>query len=277
MLAPSGGWSLDPANPGGDGKAVASGSASKHRDFIPNVRNPGLPIPGVLPGPLQALGGIQAFERAIGPEQLQREREAVGAAIRQEHRGRLDTNKFERWKPAIENYDPSVKLGDETALNAAANPFAEYLHDIHNRLHPIFGDEFLGSGLASKEGLDDMTLVTHVELVLSKEEGKIVRMGVTKRSGSTIFDAVALEALDRASPFGKAPDIIASPDGNVYLHWEFHRDPFDACSTRNAHPIMLKHPPKLKSNMPTPTTRTKPRTDASGDEPPPPLLPLRKK
>jgi hypothetical protein len=274
----NGGWALDPANPGGDGRTASPGKASKKRDFVPNVRNPGLTIPGAMPGPLQALGGFQAFERAVGAETLQKEREAIGAKIRQEHRGRLDTNKFERWKPAIENYDPSVKLGDETALNAAENPFAEYLHDIHNRLHPIFGDEFLGSGLASAEGLDDMSLVTHVELVLSKDEGKIVRMGVTKRSGSTIFDAVALEALDRASPFGKAPDIIASPDGNVYLHWEFHRDPFDACSTRNAHPIMLKHAPKLKPTLPPPT-KSKPRGEGGTSDDPSsgPLLPIRKK
>jgi hypothetical protein len=271
-------WSIDPANPGGDGRSGSPGKSSKKRDFVPNVRSPGLPIPGAMPGPLQALGGFQQFEKAVGPEILQKEREALGQKIRQEHRGRLDTNKFERWKPAIENYDPSVKLGDETALNAAENPFAEYLHDIHNRLHPIFGDEFLGSGLASSQGLDDMSLVTHVELVLSKDEGKIVRMGVTKRSGSTVFDAVALEALDRASPFGKAPDIIASPDGNVYLHWEFHRDPFDACSTRNAHPIMLKHAPKLKPNLPLPPVKTKRRGEgSSSDEPPRPLLPIRKK
>ena len=103
-------------------------------------------------------------------------------------------------------------------------------------------------------------------------------MGVTKRSGSTIFDAVALEALDRASPFGKAPDIIASPDGNVYLHWEFHRDPFDACSTRNAHPILLKHPPKLKPNLPPAPSRSKSHVEGSAsDDPSGPLLPLRKK
>ena len=123
-----------------------------------------------------------------------------------------------------------------------------------------------------------MTLVTNVEIVLSRDEGKILRMGVIKRSGNTIFDAVALEAFDRASPYGKAPDAIVSPDGLVYLHWEFHRDPFDACSTRNAHGIMLKNAPKAKSE---PVKPKKPRR--TGDDTsdarrsPGPLLPLRKK
>lgn len=275
----SGNWSIDPANPGGNGSSSKPGKKSKHRDFVPGVVGKvGLFATGDPGGPVNL--GWQGFERAVGAETLQKERMAVGAAIRAEHAGRYDTNKFERWRPAIENYDPSVKLGDENALNAAEVPFADYLVGIHNRLHPIFGDEFLGSGAAESEGLGDMTLVTHVELVLDKSEGKIVRIGVTKRSGSTIFDAVALESLDRASPFGKAPDAIVSPDGNVYLHWEFHRDPFDACSTRNAHPVLMKHPPKLKSNVPA---RRRPSSKPAGEGGPRdgsadgPLLPLRKK
>jgi len=34
------------------------------------------------------------------------------------------------------------------------------------------------------------------------------------------------------------PVLGFAPDGNVYLHWEFHRDPYDACSTRNARPFL---------------------------------------
>ncbi len=276
----SGNWSIDPAHPGGNGTSSKPGKKSKHKDFVPGVvGRTGLFAQGDSGGPINL--GWQGFEQAVGPAKLQKEREAVGVAIRAEHAGRYDTNKFERWRPAIENYDPSVKLGDETALNAAEVPFADYLVGIHNRLHPIFGDEFLGSGGADAEGLSDMTLVTHVEVVLDKSEGKIVRLGVVKRSGSTIFDAVALEALDRASPFGKAPDAIVSPDGNVYLHWEFHRDPFDACSTRNARPILMKHPPKLKPNVPPRKRRPtgQPGQEGAGraDLGDGPLLPLRKK
>jgi hypothetical protein len=280
VAAANGGWSLDPANPGGSGGGAKQGKKTKHREFVPGVvAQSGLLAASDAGGPVNL--GWQAFEKAVGAEKLAQDRAAVGAAIRAEHAGRYDTNKFERWRPAIENYDPSVKLGDENALNAAEVPFADYLVGIHNRLHPIFGDEFLGSGAADSEGLADQSLVTHVEVVLDKSEGKIVRMGVTKRSGSTIFDAVALESLDRASPFGKAPDAIVSPDGNVYLHWEFHRDPFDACSTRNAHPILMKHPPKLKSNLPVrpkkPGTKPSREGGRSDDRNDGPLLPLRKK
>ena len=80
---------------------------------------------------------------AVSEEQLEKERAAAGAKIRSEHRGRYDTNKFERFLPDIENYDPSVKLGNQTALNAAQSAFATYLSTIHNAIHPIFADEFL--------------------------------------------------------------------------------------------------------------------------------------
>jgi hypothetical protein len=47
-------------------------------------------------------------------------------------------------------------------------------------------------------------------------------------------------APSRAAPFGPAPPEILSPDGNVYVHWQFYRNPFYACSTYFAHPYLLK-------------------------------------
>ncbi len=41
----------------------------------------------------------------------------------------------------------------------------------------------------------------------------------------------------------RPPKAIVSPDGNVYLHWEFYRDPQYACSTYFAHPKMLRAAP----------------------------------
>jgi len=52
-----------------------------------------------------------------------------------------------------------------------------------------------------------------------------------QRAAITAFDIAALDSVQRASPFGKPPKAIVSPDGAVYFHWEFHRDPVYACST----------------------------------------------
>jgi hypothetical protein len=75
-------------------------------------------------------------------------------------------------------------------------------------------------------------------------------MGVVRTSGVTAFDINALEAVSKAAPFGKPPAEIVSPDGNVYVHWEFYRNPDYACSTYFAHPIILKEAPALPKSPP---------------------------
>ncbi len=183
---------------------------------------------------------------AIGIEQIRKERVADGERRKSEHRGSWVASNFEKWRNAIENYVPSVKAGNTTSLNAARVPFASYLNEIHNKIHPIFADNFLGSlgGLPPTHQLNDQKLMARLEIVLSKE-GRIVRVGIVKASGVTAFDVAALDAVDRAQPFGKAPQPIWSPDGNVYLHWEFHRSEQYACSTMNAKPVILATPPAI--------------------------------
>ena len=277
----NGGYTLDPANPGGDGRSKVAGRRRVQQPaYVPPVRvgSVGLGAPGALGGPNINLT-MAGVEAAVGSEKLKAERAADGAARRSAHRGSWEANKFERWRAAIENYEPSVKLGNQTSLNAARVPFATYINTIHNRLHPIFAEEFLASldGLPPSHQLNQ-ELVTHLEIVLGKDDGRIVRLGVTKASGVTAFDIVALNSVSRAGPFGKAPDVIVSPDGNVYLHWEFHRDPFDACTTRNARPFMLKSAPTV-TPAPLLPKKGSPLKPSAGDEPgapPPPLLPLRR-
>ena len=81
------------------------------------------------------------------------------------------------------------------------------------------------------------------------------KMGIVKTSGITAFDIAALDAVDRAQPFGPAPGAIVSPDGNVYLHWEFHRDEVFACSTQGARPFILNTPgrPRKRRSRPPPS------------------------
>jgi TonB-like protein len=183
---------------------------------------------------------------AIGQDQLAREIQADGERRRSKHQGSWKAIGIERWRPAIENYVATVKLGNQTALNTAGVPFAAYLNRIHNRLHPIFAVNYLGflDGLPGSAGLHDNEMKTNLEIVLSQANGSIVKMGVTHTSGVTAFDISALESVQRASPFGAPPAAIVSPDGNVYLHWEFHRNPLLACSTYFARPYIIKVPQK---------------------------------
>jgi len=107
---------------------------------------------------------------AVGRDQLGRERIADGERRRSKHRGAWRTMGMERWRPAIENYNSSVKPGNQTALNTARVPFATYLNQIHNRLHPIFADSFLASleSLPADSPLNKPDMRTNLEIVLDK-------------------------------------------------------------------------------------------------------------
>jgi TonB family protein len=190
---------------------------------------------------------------SVGQDQLRKEREADGERRKSQHRGSWTASNFERWRSAIENYVSSVKPGNQTALNTAAVPFATYLNGMHNRIHPIFADSFLGSldALPHDNPMNDKKIYTRLEIVVTKD-GHLVRMGVVKTSGITAFDIAALDSVQRASPFGPAPSAIVSPDGRVYLHWEFHRDEIYACSTQNARPYMLNVAPRGAPTEPVP-------------------------
>jgi TonB family protein len=204
----------------------------------------------------------------VGADELRKEREADGERRRSEHRGSWTASNFERWRSAIENYVSSVKPGNQTALNTAAVPFASYLNGMHNRIHPIFADNFLGSldALPKNHPMNDPKVFTRLEIVVTKD-GHLVKMGVIKTSGITAFDIAALDSVNRAQPFGPAPGAIVSPDGNVYLHWEFHRDEVYACSTMNARPFLLANPPK--QNEPPPPPGKPPSPSQERGVPPP--------
>jgi len=226
-----------------------AGTTNQNKPVAPNQPSKtkwlglgGQPGPGQVNINLSHVGVVAA----VGADQLRKEREADGERRKSEHRGSWTASNFERWRNAIENYVSSVKPGNQTALNTAAVPFATYLNTIHNRIHPLFADSFLGSldNLPKGHPLNSPRLVTHLEIVVSPKEGRIVKLGIVKTSGITAFDIAALDSVHRAQPFGPAPGAIVSTDGNVYLHWEFHRDEVFACSTMHARPFLLNIPAK---------------------------------
>jgi len=244
------GWAFNPVRPGAqlDPNQGAAGTTNQKTPVAPNQPNTRWLGLGGNPGPGQVNLNLShtGVVAAVGVDQLRKEREADGERRKSEHRGSWTASNFERWRNAIENYVSSVKPGNQTALNTAAVPFASYLNTIHNRIHPIFADNFLGSldNLPKSHPMNDPKILTRLEIVVSPKEGRIVKMGIVKTSGITAFDIAALDSVHRAQPFGPAPTAIVSPDGNVYLHWEFHRDEVFACSTMHARPFMLNTPPK---------------------------------
>ncbi|WP_394823220.1 TonB C-terminal domain-containing protein [Pendulispora albinea] len=256
VTAPGGTWSFNPIRPG-----VTGGMPMNPGQQNPSNKGRGANAPSVNlmglggkagPGQINLNLNQQGVVAIVGQDQLRKERLADGERRKSEHRGSWIASNFERWRSAIENYVSSVKPGNTTALNTAKVPFATYLNSMHNRIHPIFADSFLGSldGLPATHPLNDQKLMTRLEIVLTRD-GQLHHMGIVKTSGITAFDIAALDSVQRASPFGTAPSAIVSPDGRVYLHWEFHRDDY-ACSTINARPFMLTAPPSTPPEDPAP-------------------------
>jgi hypothetical protein len=258
VTSPKGGYSLDPSGGNGLPKSPEQPWTRPRR----GIR--------AIPGPMR-FGGhsphnltMPGLVDAIGAEKLRAEQEKARQTRLSKHRGSMDGMDFQRYRAAIENYDPSVKLGNQTSLNAARVPYASYINRMHNRIHPVFADTFLASldSLPRGHALNQ-NLVARAELVLSKDDGRLLRMGIVKPSGVTAFDIGAIKSVEQAAPFGKPPPIIVSPDGKVYVHWSFHRDPYYACTSRFARPYILKNPPKKKRTPPPPP---KPPAPRSADE-----------
>jgi len=240
--APGGNWSLSP-EAGGDGKPRRKGRKGRRAiAAIPGL--PGGPKAGRL-GPRYSISAFGLME-ALGKKHLAREAKRARNTRLARHRGKFKTNQFQKYRAAIENYDPTVKPGNQTSLNAARVPFASYINGMHNRIHPIFADGFLGglSALPPGDPLQDMKLTAHAEIVLDGQTGAVIRAGIVRTSGITAFDAGAIAAIHSAGPYGQPPEVIHSTDGNVYLHWEFYRDPFYACTSRFAAPYIVNVPKK---------------------------------
>ncbi len=258
-----GSWSFNPLQPkGAAGSSRGPGLTDPKNPFAGHA-GPQVMGLGVEAGPGRTTLSLSHSDvlAVFSEDELRKERVADGERRKSEHRGKWIGGDFKRWKPAIENYVASVKPGNTTALNAARSPFAKYLHEMHIRIHPIFADSFLGSidGLPPSNPLSNITMITRLEIVLTPNDGRVVKMGIVKTSGVTSFDVAALDSVDRAAPYGKAPAAIISADGNVYLHWEFHRDERVACSNQNASPYMLTTPPKTPTEDPRGPKRPDPQ------------------
>ncbi len=180
------------------------------------------------------------FEETFGAEDLKRQREAYVRQKRSKARG-SSAGRWKKFRAAIENFVTDVKPGNQTALNAAASPFAQYISDVHRRIHREFAYRFINSLPLMSGPFSDPSLHTELEIVFNRD-GSIHKIGVVRTSGFLPFDYGAFESVLRAQPYPEPPAQILSGDGRVYVHWGFYRNP-RMCGTFNATPYILPNPP----------------------------------
>jgi TonB family protein len=185
------------------------------------------------------------YDNIEGFGTAEKERNQAARAESSHKKGRYDKYlaKVAAMRSSIENFNPEVKVGNQTELGTRASPFAGYITAMHRQIHKLFGDGFLGDVEAhyGKTPYDDLTLWTKLEIVV-KSDGSVEKVNIVRSSGVTGFDVAAIDSVMSAAPFPSPPKEIRSANGRVYLHWQFHRDE-TACSPIYADPFILTTPP----------------------------------
>ncbi|MFW5925450.1 MAG: TonB C-terminal domain-containing protein [Myxococcota bacterium] len=226
---------------GGEGKAGESRRKREEREGKAGRRGAGRGADMGDVGPNRRFAWSE-LEDLYGRERLDEERQAYLKERKSERRGSNRQEKWEEFRSAIENFVPNVRPGNQTALNAAASPFAEYISDVHRRIHRQYADEFLANlPTFSSSPYADQSLVAKLEIILNRD-GTVHRVGVVNTSGFLPFDYGAFSSVMRAQPYPEPPSAILSGDGRVYFHWGFYRNARQ-CGTFNAEPYILPKPP----------------------------------
>ncbi len=154
----------------------------------------------------------------------------------------LGAVKVDDWAQAIAGYKPQANGGRPVAWEGAEAELGAYLDNVHACVHEAFADSFLRSltSLPKDNPLSDATLETTVEIVIDGESGALTEVGVVGSSGVPEFDAAAVAAFGRAFPLAKPPPDTLSSDGRLYVTWELHRNPDEACRREQARPWKLR-------------------------------------
>lgn len=157
-------------------------------------------------------------------------------------RGGVVQGRWNRLRAALENFTPDVRPGNQTALNTRADPFALYIARMHRRIHTRWGFDYLGSldQKPRQHPLNDMTLQTTIEIAVAPQ-GDVAKATIVRPSGQLVFDTAALDTVFSAGPYPPTPVAIRSANGQVYMHWSFHRDERQ-CGTFGVQPFILTQP-----------------------------------
>ncbi|MFZ5895183.1 MAG: TonB C-terminal domain-containing protein [Myxococcota bacterium] len=145
-----------------------------------------------------------------------------------------------RWQFAEQRWSADEWIPQRSG---ARSLLAQLVAGFHNRLHPVFYDEYLKSLPASDPGpqtenaLPAQDLHGRIRFELSST-GKLARIGIQRSSGDTQFDLAMLESLLLAAPLTAPPDVAPALE-NLAFEWEFHRDAAIGCTTYNLRTLLV--------------------------------------
>jgi hypothetical protein len=157
--------------------------------------------------------------------------EQLKGQLKEQKRGR---KLLEGWKDreravraSLENHITEVKPGNHTGVNAKPAAYAAYIGRIHRKIHALWGSGFLprlDTQYPAGHPLNDADLNSKLEFVIDARSGVVDAVNIVDSSGELMFDAEAVSISHMIGPHRQPPGEIVSPDGKVYIHWNFWRD-----------------------------------------------------
>lgn len=157
--------------------------------------------------------------------------ERLKGQVKEEKRGRKLLSGWKDREKAVraslENHITEVKPGNHTGVNAKAAVYASYISRIHRKIHQRWGATYLphlDSNMPRGHPLNNPRLNSKLEFVIDAESGSVDAVNIVDSSGEMMFDAEAVAISHAIGPHRSPPGEIVSPDGKVYIHWNFWRD-----------------------------------------------------
>jgi TonB family protein len=179
------------------------------------------------------------YTRIVGEDKAEEE-VALAKKKRSAKKGKWE-KKMAKIQSSLETFSGEVKPGNQTALGTRAHPFAVYIARMHNRIHEVWGFGFLADldRKSQSNPMNDRTLAVTLEIVVAPD-GEVTKAVIVRPSGVLTFDVAAVDVVMALGPYEETPADIRSGDGNVYMHWTFHRDE-RMCSPYFADPYILEN------------------------------------
>ncbi len=180
---------------------------------------------------------------------------SIGHEVAAQKRGfKTRARSTERGTEALAKYSPRVRRavfrnssfigsGAKAVSGRLRRVFHNYLVQIHEtEIHPVFAETYLKSlnDLPPRDPLNNWHLRAFTEFEI-RRDGTVGEVRVVFPSGNLAFDAAAVDAVLRASPFPKPPREILSYNDRVYMKWGFFRNS-RRCGVFNSESYVLDKP-----------------------------------
>lgn len=130
-------------------------------------------------------------------------------------------------KASLQSFDHAVKPGNHTGVRGQRSVYGSYIGTIHRKIHMRWANRYLMDlDMYEPRGspMNDPQLNTKLEFVIRADDGTVETVNIVSGSGQVRFDAQALSIAYAIGPQPNPPPEIVSPDGRVYIHWNFWRD-----------------------------------------------------